>query len=86
MLLRKNMLCGSLPAGIVIALGLLPATLAAQTGAAKAIITGHVVDAADAAVPGAKVQLTPLGVNVVSDEQGAFRMPEVPAGSYSITV
>jgi TonB-dependent receptor len=78
--------CTAVLTGIVIALGMLPATAKAQAGAAKAIITGKVLDASDAAVPGAKVQLDPLGITVVSDDQGGFRMPEVPSGKYKITV
>jgi TonB-dependent receptor len=44
------------------------------------------MDATGASVPGAKVQLDPLGINAVSDDQGSYRMPEVPAGKYNITV
>jgi TonB-dependent receptor len=44
------------------------------------------VDGAGAAVPGAKLQLSPLAISVVSDDQGSFRLPEIPAGKYTLTV
>jgi TonB-dependent receptor len=61
--------------------------MGAQTpSAAKAIVTGKVVDSTGAAVPGAKIELDPLRVAVETDPQGAFRLPEVPAGIYTLTV
>jgi TonB-dependent receptor len=58
--------------------------LRAQSG--KGLIAGTVVDTAGASVPGAQLQLSPLGIKVVSNDQGAFRMPEVPIGKYMLTV
>jgi TonB-dependent receptor len=58
----------------------------AQVEEAKATIMGKVVDTADGAVPGAKLQLAPLAITVVSDSQGTFRLPQVPAGKYTLTV
>jgi TonB-dependent receptor len=58
----------------------------AQTNAAKAIIEGNVVDAGDAAVPGAQLKLAPVGITAVSDAQGAYRIADVPAGKYTLTV
>jgi TonB-dependent receptor len=58
----------------------------AQVEGAKATIMGKVVDTADGAVPGAKLQLAPLAITVVSDSQGVFRLPQVPAGKYTLTV
>jgi TonB-dependent receptor len=83
---KLKLWCGGVPAGIVFALGMLPATMEAQAVAAKAIITGKVVDASDAVVPGAKIHLDPIGINVVSDDQGAYRTPVVPDGKYTLTV
>jgi TonB-dependent receptor len=57
-----------------------------QVERAKATIIGRVVDTADGAVPGAKLQLAPLAITVVSDSQGVFRLPQVPAGKYTLTV
>jgi TonB-dependent receptor len=62
---------------------LAPAAFAQST---KATILGTVVDTSDAIVPGAKIQLAPLGITVFSDDQGAFRLPEVPAGKYAVTI
>ena len=67
-------------AALVLCLFSLPAF--AQSNSSKATIAGTVIDAAEAAVPGAKLQLEPLAITVVSDDQGAFRLPEVPAGKW----
>jgi TonB-dependent receptor len=71
---------------LVIALGLYPATLQAQAAGDKATIKGKVRDAGDVPVAGAKVTLLPLGIEVVSDDEGEFRLPEVASGKYSLTV
>lgn len=49
-------------------------------------IEGRVEDAAGAVVPRAEVTITTLNLKTVSDEQGGFRMADVPAGKYSIRV
>ena len=59
---------GAVLASTVLTLGSVPAI--AQV-APKATITGTVRDAADAVVPGANVELKPLGIKAVSDDQGA---------------
>jgi TonB-dependent receptor len=56
----------------------------AQSG--KGLITGTVIDTSGAAVAGAQLKLAPLGITVVSDAQGGFRLPEVAPGSYTLTV
>ncbi len=58
--------------------------LSAQT--AKGILVGSVTDATGAAVPNARIKLDPLGINGVSDDQGAYRMTDIPAGKYTLTV
>jgi TonB-dependent receptor len=58
----------------------------AQTNSPKAILTGKVIDATGASVQGAKLELAPLGIATATDEQGTFRLPEVPAGKYTLTV
>ena len=50
----------------------------ASTQSVKGLIAGTVVDSQGAAVPGAQLKLSPLGITVVSNDQGAFRLPEVP--------
>jgi hypothetical protein len=52
----------------------------------KGSITGTVTDTSGATVPGAEVRLAPVGASVVTDMQGAFRLPEVPPGKYTVTV
>ena len=57
-----------------------------STQSTKGLIAGTVVDSQGAAVPGAQLKLSPLAITVVSNDQGAFRLPEVPAGKYTLTV
>ncbi len=59
---------------------------AASTQSVKGLIAGTVVDSSGAAVPGAQLKLAPLGITVASNDQGEFRLPEVPAGKYTLTV
>jgi len=63
------------------ALGSTPAL--AQTG--KGTITGTAKDSAGAALPSTLVELQPLNRKVVSDDQGQFRITEVPGGDYTLT-
>lgn len=56
----------------------------AQTG--RGAIIGHVVDSAGAVLPGAKVQLRPGALAVVSDSTGQFTFTNVPTGDYTLTV
>jgi len=57
-----------------------------STQSTKGLIAGTVVDSQGAAVPGAQLKLSPLAITVVSNNLGAFRLPEVPAGKYTLTV
>jgi hypothetical protein len=57
----------------------LSSTALAQSG--KGLIAGTVIDPAGAAVPGAELRLDPFGVTVVSNGEGAFRLPEVLPGN-----
>jgi TonB-dependent receptor len=83
---KLKLLCGGFLASILIALGMPANTANAQTGVEKGTLTGKVLDASDAVVPGAQVKLAPLGINAVSDDQGTYRMVGIPAGKYSVTV
>jgi len=72
-----------------ICLALLAILLAALSGNAqerKGTIAGTVKDEAHASLPSALVELQPLGRKIASDDQGQFRMTDVPAGEYSLTV
>src|ERR1700692_1810645 len=59
------------------------APAAAQNG--KGVITGTAKDSAEAPLPSTLIELQPLGRKVVSDDQGQFRITEVPAGEYTLT-
>jgi TonB-dependent receptor len=56
----------------------------AQSG--KGAITGTVKDSGNSALQGALVELLPLGRKVVTDNQGQFRITDVPAGEYTLSV
>jgi TonB-dependent receptor len=58
--------------------------LFAQSG--KGTISGSVTDSGNSALPGALVNLLPLGRKVVTDDHGQFRITEVPAGDYTLSV
>src|ERR1700675_1410715 len=59
------------------------APAAGQSG--KGTIIGTAKDSADAPLPSTVIELQPLGRKVVSDDQGQFRITEVPAGEYTLT-
>src|ERR1700686_3494674 len=59
------------------------APAAGQTG--KGIITGTAKDSAGAALSSTLIELQPLGRKVVSDDQGQFRITEVPSGEYTLS-
>src|SRR5712672_3272563 len=64
---------------------LLPA-LPAVAQERKGSVTGMVKDEAGGALTSALVELQPLGRKMASDGQGQFRMTDVPAGEYTLTV
>jgi TonB-dependent receptor len=64
---------------------LAPAGFVVHAQSAKGIISGLVVDATGAAVPGAGIKLTPLGITAVSGAQGAYTLYDVPPGTYTVT-
>jgi hypothetical protein len=52
----------------------------------KGTITGTVKDSGNSTLQGALVELLPLGRKVVTDNQGQFRITDVPAGEYTLSV
>ena len=52
----------------------------------KGTITGTVKDSGNSALQSALVELLPLGRKVVTDDQGQFRITDVPAGEYTLSV
>jgi TonB-dependent receptor len=71
-------------AGLLMSLLLLSPFVFAQSD--KGVIAGSVVDSQGGAVPGAQLQLAPLGIISVSNNQGLFNLPAVPAGHYTLSV
>jgi TonB-dependent receptor len=56
----------------------------AQEG--RGVISGTVKDAQNGVLTGALVEIQPTGKRAVSDNQGQFRIPDVAAGEYTLTV
>ncbi|HWB82943.1 MAG TPA: TonB-dependent receptor [Bryobacteraceae bacterium] len=52
----------------------------------RATITGRVIDATNAYLQGAQVQVLPAGVTVVSDAKGEFRVADLAPGDYKLVV
>ena len=72
--------------GLIIAVGLLSASLAAQ--AVTGTILGTVTDNTGAVIPGATITLTNSGTGftrtVVSDSTGEYTAPSLPTGKYQV--
>lgn len=66
---------------IVLSLFLLPAALSAQ-----GLITGRVVDEGGLTLPGATVRILSLKMGATTDENGGFKLLNVPAGKYDVVV
>ena len=58
----------------------------AQAQSAKAIITGTATDSGGSPLQGARVTLDPSGKEVVTEEDGQFRIADVTPGDYTLTV
>ena len=69
---------------LLLTLLLLPGTSFAQSG--KGFISGSVVDNSGAVLSGALVELLPIELVSVTNGQGVFTLPEVPAGKYTVAV
>jgi TonB-dependent receptor len=73
----------------VVALTLaLQACLAIQATAqgGKGTIAGTTKDSANTALSSALIEVQPLGRKAVSDDQGQFRLSDIPVGQYTVTV
>jgi TonB-dependent receptor len=57
----------------------------ANAQAGKGTVTGTVKDSGGSALRGAIVAVQPLGRSVVSDDQGQFRIADLPAGEYELS-
>ncbi len=71
---------------VCLLLGLFALSPAVFAQSGKGAIEGSVTDSVGGAVPGAQLQLAPLGIIAVSNSQGAFSLPAVPAGKYTLSV
>jgi Carboxypeptidase regulatory-like domain len=73
--------------GFILAISLLPGSLAAQ--AVTGTILGTVTDTSGALIPGATITLTHAGTGltrtVVSDAAGEYTAPSLPTGKYTVT-
>src|SRR5579872_4105586 len=74
-----------------VAVSLLSAGLAGGQSKTTGTLSGTVIDATDAAVPGAKVTVTRAGSGnalemVTTDDRGEYRVPLAPPGVYEIKV
>ena len=49
-------------------------------------ISGTVTDSGHYVLPGARIELEPKGLTVVSDQQGRFTIQNVPGGNYMLAV
>src|SRR5579863_839198 len=78
-----------LVAGVLIAAIALPFA-SAQTQAINGSIRGRVTDPAGAAIPGATVGVDNVATNysreAVSNEEGYFVFPNLPIGTYTVTI
>src|SRR5713226_6323655 len=63
---------------------LFQAPASAQTG--RGTIAGTAKDEANSALSSALIEIQALGRRAVSDDQGQFRIADVPAGEYTLTV
>lgn len=72
------------PLFFVAALGSLFCLTLACAQEGKGSVAGTVKDSANAVLTGALVELQTLGRKVVSDDQGQFRITDVPAGQYTV--
>jgi hypothetical protein len=74
---------------LILTMTLLPALLRAQESLTNASVTGRVLDASGAVMPGATVQATEFATNQTTttrtDGQGRFRFPYLHVGTYRIS-
>jgi len=69
---------------VLFALFLATSNILAQS--TKGVLTGTVADNSGAILKGVRLELQPLKLIGVTDAEGAFVLPEVPAGSYTLVV
>src|SRR5262249_590751 len=50
------------------------------------MLSGRVVDIADNVLPGASIAIEPRGLRLVTDREGRFTTPGLPAGEYKVEI
>jgi len=60
--------------------------VSAKAQEARGTISGVVKDSNGGVLVGARVEIQPTGKYAVTDDQGQFRISDVPAGQYTVTV
>src|ERR1700730_18416612 len=73
----------SIFAGVFCTLLWLPAAIAQS---ANGTVAGTAKDSGGSLLHGARVRLDPVGKQAVTDNQGQFRITDVPPGDYTVTV
>jgi len=66
--------------------GLMAAGIVAMPAAAQEVLSGRVVDANGAPLPGARVTVPATGSSTATDRQGEFTFPSVPAGDLTVKI
>ncbi len=79
-------MCSSCRIFVCLVLSLLALSPAVFAQSGRGAIEGSVTDSSGGAVPGAQLELAPLGIIAVSNSQGTFSLPAVPAGKYTLSV
>jgi hypothetical protein len=69
---------------LVLGMALFPHLLCAQND--KGSVAGHVSDSSGGLLQGAEIELQPTGRTVISNQQGAYFVNGLSAGTYTITV
>jgi TonB-dependent receptor len=70
----------------LVCFALLALTFSSLAQERKGTIAGTVKDSANSALASALVEVLPLGKKIASDDQGQFRITDVPAGEYTLNV
>src|ERR1700737_2541015 len=86
---RKDFMLNSLYSflvAVVLCNALCQAPAQAQTQSGKGVIAGTAKDEANSSLPSALIEVQPLARKATSDDQGQFRITDVPAGEYTLAV
>ncbi len=86
----QNKLAAAAGISLLLVLAVLVGSQPARAQALYGSIVGTVVDSSGAAIPGANIKITQTETNqtreAASNDLGAYNIPSVPSGTYSITI